>query len=264
VSATDLSGEDYRIEPVWLAREAIRTILDHRRRALILGWAPWALVFAADLAAAAVAGGGTVAGAVAEALLRALALFLFGAIVALRWQRYVLLNERQPAPLLSAHLQGFLAAALKLSLVGLGVALVIVLILELVPLPIAAPLAAVGGVALLAAAVRVCLVFPAAAEGRALPFRASWDGLAGNAVRLVGCVVLVAAPFAVLRFLVDQVALVTPSPLWIVLDALGAAIALAGVAAVAIVLADVYRNLSSHFAGAASWYDIYPPHSPSA
>ena len=115
----------------------------------------------------------------------------------------------------------------------------------------------------MAAAVRVSLVFPAAAVGRALPFRASWDGLAGNALRLVGCVVLVAAPFAVLRFLVDQVAL-TPSPLWIVLDALSVAITLAGVAAIAIVLADVYRNLSSHFAGAASWRNIYPPRSPSA
>jgi hypothetical protein len=112
--------------------------------------------------------------------------------------------------------------------------------------------------------VRVSLVFPAAAVGRALPFRVAWDGLAGNALRLVGCVALVAAPFAVLRFLVDQVALVTPSPLWIVLDALGVAITLVGVAAVATVLADVYRNLSSHFAGAASWSDIYPPRSPSA
>ncbi len=155
MSATDLSGDGYRIEVVWLAREAIRTVLDHRRRALVFGWAPWALVVAADLAAAAIAGGGTVAGAVAAALLRAAALFVFGSVVALRWQRYLLLDEREPAPLVSAHCQGFIAAAWRLALAVLGAALVIVLGLELVPLPVAAPLAAVGGVALLAAAVRV-------------------------------------------------------------------------------------------------------------
>jgi len=44
-----------------------------------------------------------------------------------------------------------------------------------------------------------------------------------------------------------------------VLDALVVAITLVGIAAVATVLADVYRNLSSHLAGAVSWHDIYPP-----
>jgi hypothetical protein len=245
---TDLPADEYRIEVVWLAREAIRNVLDHWRLALALGWAPFALVFAAELVAA-VLGGRTVVGAVLVALVRGLGMIAFGSIFVVRWHRYVLLNERMPGELFSPAWRLLVTAAVKLALLMLAGMLVIALILGVAPVLIAAPLAVAGFVALVAAGARFGLVFPAAAVERPLGFRAAWDLLPGNGLRLFGCILLCYLPFAILRFLVDQVSLVSPSLIAIVLAGLSAAITLAGMAAVATVLSDVYRNISPPFAG---------------
>lgn len=248
--ATDLPADEYKIEIVWLAREAIRTVLDQWRVALALGWAPFALAFGAELVAAAL-GGRTVAAAVFGALVRGLGMIAFGSIFLVRWHRFVLLNEAAAGESFSPAWRLFLAAAVKLALVMLGGMLVIALILGLLPPLLAAPLAAAGFVAVMAAGIRVGLVFPAAAVERPLAFRASWDLLAGNGVRLFACALLCYLPFAILRFLVDQVGMASPSLVWIVLRGLSTAITLAGMAVVATVLSDVYRNISPPFVGAA-------------
>ena len=74
---TDLPAQDYKIDVLWLAREAIRMFLDHWRLAVALGWAPLALVFAAELVAAAL-GGRTLAGLLLMGLVRGLGMIAFG------------------------------------------------------------------------------------------------------------------------------------------------------------------------------------------
>jgi hypothetical protein len=167
-----------------------------------------------------------------------------------RWHRFVLRDETRPGGLFSPAWRLFVTAALKLALLMLGGMLVIALILGLLPIFIAGPLAAIGVVALLAAAVRVGLVLPAAAVGQPISFRASWDRLAGNGLRLFACAFLCYVPFLILRFFVDQVGMVSPTLLWIVLAGLSAAITLAGASVIATVLSDVYRNIAAPAAGA--------------
>ena len=245
---TDLPAGDYKIDVLWLAREAIRTFLDHWRLAVALGWAPLALVFAAELVAAAL-GGRTVAGILLVGMVRGLGMIAFGSIFIVRWHRFVLRNETGPGELFSPAWRLFVTAALKLALLMLGGMLVIALILGLLPLFVAGPLAAIGFVALIAASVRVGLVFPAAAIERPITFRASWDQLAGNGLRLFACAFLCYAPFLILRFFVDQIGMVSPTLIWIVLAGLSAAITLAGASVVATVLSDVYRNIAASAAG---------------
>ena len=245
---TDLPAQDYKIDVLWLAREAIRMFLDHWRLAVALGWAPLALVLAAELVAAAL-GGRTLAGLLLMGLVRGLGMIAFGSIFIVRWHRFVLRNETGPGALFSPAWRMFVAAAVKLALLMLAGMLVIALILGLLPIFIAAPLAAIGSLALLAASVRVGLVFPAAALERPISFRVSWDRLAGNGLRLFACAFLCYVPFLILRFLVDQVGTVSPTLIWIVLAALSAAITLAGTSVIATVLSDVYRNITAPAAG---------------
>lgn len=244
---TDLPADAYKIEMVWLAREAIRTFLEQWRIALALGWAPFALMFAVEFAATAL-GGRTVTGAVLVALARGVGMIAFGSIFIVRWHRFVLLDETAPGAFFSPAWRLFVTAAVKLALVVLGGILVVALILGVVPMVLAGPLAAAALVAMMAAGLRVGLVFPAAALEQPLAFRASWDLLAGNGLRLFACALLCGLPFAILRSLVDQAGTASPS-LWIVLQGLSAAITLAGMAVVATVLSDVYRNISPPFAG---------------
>jgi hypothetical protein len=243
-----LPAEDYKIDVLWLAREAVRTLLDHWRLAVALGWAPLALVLAADVVAA-VLGGRTVAGILLVGMVRGLGMIAFGSIFIVRWHRFVLRNETGPGELFSPAWRIFLTAAMKLALLMLGGMLIIALILGLLPIVVAAPLAFIGFIALLAASVRVGLVFPAAAIERPITFRASWDRLAGNGLRLFACAFLCYVPFLILRLLVDQVGMVSPTLIWIVLACLSAAITLAGASAIATVLSDVSRNVTASKSG---------------
>jgi hypothetical protein len=246
---TDLPAEDYKIDVLWLAREAIRLFIEHWRLALALGWAPLALVFAAELVTAAL-GGRTLGGILLGGMVRGLGMIAFGSIFMVRWHRFVLRDETRPAALFSPAWRMFVTAAVKLALFMLGGMLVITLILGLLPILVAGPLAAIGFIALIAAAIRVGLVLPAAAVERPITFRASWDRLAGNGLRLFACAFLCYVPFLILRVLVDQIGMISPTLLWIVLAGLSAAITLAGASVIGTVLSDVYRNIAAPPVGA--------------
>src|SRR5579884_1358341 len=107
----------------------------------------------------------------------------------------------------------------------------------------------IGAIALFVAAVRVSLVFPAAAIDRPLSFRAGWHLLAENYWRLLACVVLCYLPFSIGRFVLARLGGSAFFPIWILFDAAGLAVAFAGVAVLASLVSETYRRLSGVMPG---------------
>jgi hypothetical protein len=107
-------------------------------------------------------------------------------------------------------------------------------------------LASVGGVALSLAALRVSLIFPAAAIGEPIGLRTAWDRVEGNFWRLFACVLAAYFPFGVAEMIVLAIGAIFPSLLWIVFEALGLALAFTGMAVIATLLSQLYRDIGAN------------------
>jgi predicted permease len=78
----------------------------------------------------------------------------------------------------------------------------------------------------------------------------AWDLVTGNYWRLVACLIACCVPFAILSYVVNEIADALPSILWIVFQIILLALWFASSAVVASLLSDVYRRLSPSEAAA--------------
>src|SRR5262249_38036159 len=101
-------------------------------------------------------------------------------------------------------------------------------------------IAFVGYGALVVAAARLSLVFPAAAIERPLAWRQAWSVMAGNYWRLFACMLGCYVPFGLVHYILEKID--EAGPLWILFEAIGVAVSFAGAAVVAALLSEVYRG----------------------
>ena len=237
------------IDILLAVRTAYSTVFENVRLACDLAWLPFALLVGAEIVALLLGGLGMF-GMMLAALVRGLGFVVFGTIFIVRWHRFVLIGETASDGLFPPGWGLFFIAAIKITL-GVIVGMVILMLIGMVPPHIlTALIAAIGGIALAVASSRLSLVFPAAAIERPIELRAAWDLAAGNFWRLFACLVLCYLPFAVLHYLLRESGGASGAIVWLVFQIIGLAVSFAGVAVVASLLSDLYRQLVGQPGGA--------------
>jgi hypothetical protein len=232
----------YQIDVVDQVGRAYRAVFERLQLVGEMVLLPYVLVLAIEFVAALIAQGGMV-GRIVAALVQAIGFLLFGTVFVVRWQRFVLLGETVGGELLPPGWREFVIVSVKLgALVFVGWLLLFGIAL-LPPFFVTIPLTAAGGVALTLAALRLSLIFPAAAIGRPIPLRAAWDSVAGNFWRLFGCAFAAYFPFVVLQMVVAAIGSGSPSLIGVVFLALRLALSFAGSAVAAALLCNLYRDL---------------------
>jgi hypothetical protein len=223
---------------------AYRLVYDRMQLVVEMALLPYLIVLGAELVAVLMPNG--VAGSILAALIHGIAFIVFASVFYVRWHRFVLLGESVSDAFIPPGWTEFLIAEIKV--VGILVAgwLLLVVLASLPPTFLMVVLSSVGGVALALAALRVSLIFPAAAIGEPIGLRTAWDRVEGNFWRLFACVLAAYFPFGVAEMIVTAIGGIFPSLLWIVFEALGLALALAGMAVIATLLSQLYRDIGAN------------------
>jgi hypothetical protein len=233
----------YQIDVVDQVARAYRAVIDHTQLVGEMALLPYLFMLGIELIAFFFTGAG-IAGLIIAALIRALGLLFFGTVFIVRWHRFILLGETIGGELLPAGWRDFVIAGLKLGAVVFVGWIVLVVVAVLPPYFLTVPLSLFGGIAIGLLALRVSLIFPAAAIGRPVSLQSAWDWVAGNYWRLFACVVGCYLPFVIVQMLINLVAAIFPSLLWIVFEAVRLAVSFVGVAVVAALLSHLYREIA--------------------
>ena len=231
-----------QIDVVDQVGRAYRAVFDHVRLVVEMALLPYLIVLAVELVSLLFVHGGT-PGRIAAALIHALALLLFGAVFLVRWHRFVLLGETVGGELLPPGWREYIVAVVKVGALVFAGWIVLAGLALLPPFFVTVSLSAAGGVALTLAALRVSLIFPAAAIGQPIGLRTAWDWITGNFWRLFACAFACYFPFVVVQMLVGVLASAFPSLVWVVFEATRLAASFAGAAVVAALLSHLYRDL---------------------
>jgi hypothetical protein len=234
----------YQIDVVSQVGLAFRAVLDNTQLVIEMALLPFLIVLAIEFVAVLTAHGG-IAGQVLAALIRALGVLLFATVFIVRWHRFILLRETVGGELLPPGWREFLITGVKIGgIVFIGWTLLVLIALQ-PPYFLTIPLSGIGGVALTLFALRVSLVFPAAAIGRPVALRTAWDWVEGNFWRLFACGFACYLPFIVLQMLIGAIGSAFPSLLWLVFDALRLVCSFVGAAVVAALLSHLYREMGA-------------------
>lgn len=232
----------YRVDIEAATSRAYRAVLDNRRQAAELAWLPFIIVFGLEFFGFLIGGGGVV-GSVVSGLARVFGFIVFGTIFYARWYRFLLLGETDSRQLFTRPWQTLMAVSFKFAVLMFLGAIVLRLVAGLPPHAITLPLAILGTVGLAVAAVRVSLVFPAAALEEPILFRTAWELLAGNYWRLFAAAFLCFVPFLVVEGVLDRAG---SGKVWIigmVIELAGLAIEFAGMAVLAALFSDAYQGI---------------------
>jgi hypothetical protein len=185
-------------------------------------------------------------GGVLAALIHGIAFLVFGSVFMVRWHRFVLLGESVSDTFIPPGWTDFFIAEIKIAAILVAGWFVLAILAQLPPYFLMVPLSGVGGLALSLAALRVSLIFPAAAIGRPIALRTGWDLVEGNFWRLFACVFAAYFPFGVAAMIVAAMGGLFPSLLWIVFEALRLALSFAGIAVIAALLSQLYRDIGAN------------------
>jgi hypothetical protein len=234
----------YQIDVIDQVGRAYRAVLDRVRLVVEMALLPYLIVLAATLVAVLMPGG--VFGGILAALINAIAFLIFGSIFLVRWHRSVLLDETVGEGLIPEGWTEFIIATIKLGAIVVAGWVVLVLVGAMPPHMLTIPLVAIGGAVMSLMAMRVSLIFPAAAIGRPVALRTAWDWLQGNFWRLFACVLAAYFPFFVVTLILNAIGALFPSLLWIVFEALQLAISFVSVAVIAALLSHLYRDIGAN------------------
>ena len=124
--------------------------------------------------------------------------------------------------------------------------IVLIVIAAVAPHSLTQVILVVGIIAITLVWAGVSLAFPAAAIKRPISLVGdAWDLVTGNYWRLVACLIACCVPFAILSYVVNEIADALPSILWIVFQIISLAVWFVSSAVVASLLSLIYRRLSS-------------------
>jgi len=233
----------YQIDVVNQVGSAYRTVFGRLQLVGELALLPYLIVLAAEFVAFLLPDRGTIA-AVLAALIRAVGFLLFGTVFIVRWHRYVLLDESVSVGLIPPGWKHFVIAGIKLTVIVFVGWLALAMLALLPPRFVTIPLSAIGGVALTLLALRVSLIFPAAAIERPIGLQTAWEWIEGNFWRLFACAFACYLPFAALQILVGVLQTRSTALTSIVFDALRLAISFAASAVIGALLSHIYRDIA--------------------
>jgi hypothetical protein len=233
----------YRVDVADETTGAYRTVLDNAQHLVEIALLPFAVILATEFVAQILPGG--IFGRLVGALLSAAATLVFGTVFVVRWHRFVLLDESVSGGLLPPGWGAFLLTSIMLVVPVAVCWAVLAFVAVLPPHILTMPLTAIGGIALTLAAMRVALVFPAAAIERPIGFMTAWHWIAGNFWRLFVCMVMCYLPFVVVSFVVTRIGLSFPSIFLIIFQGLQLAVSFLGIGVVASLLSRIYRDIAA-------------------
>jgi hypothetical protein len=233
----------YQIDVVDQVGRAYRAVFDQLRLVAEMALLPYFIVLATVLVALLMPGG--MFGGVLAGLIHAIGFLLFGAVFIVRWHRFVLLGETVSDGLIPSGWREFVVAGVKLGAIVFAGWLVLVLVAALPPHVLTIPLSGIGGVALTLLALRVSLIFPAAAIGRPVGLQTAWGWIEGNFWRLFACSFASYFPFVIVQILISGLSRMFPSLLGMVFEALRLAVAFIGAAVIAALLSHLYRDIGA-------------------
>ncbi|HEV2188503.1 MAG TPA: hypothetical protein VGR70_14940 [Stellaceae bacterium] len=223
---------------------AYRAVLDNAQLVIEMALLPFAIVLACELVALILPGGGFF-GYLLATLVSAAGILIFGTIFVVRWHRFVLLGEAVSGGLIPPGWNTFFVTTIKLTAIVVAGWVILVFVVVLPPHLLTMPLTVIGGIALTLGAMRVSLIFPAAAIERPIGFMDASDLIAGNFWRLFVCLVMCYLPFVVVGLVIARIGAAFPSLFWIVFQGLQLAVSFVGIAVVAALLSHLYRQIAA-------------------
>jgi hypothetical protein len=222
---------------------AYRAVLDNAQLILEMALLPFAIVLGIEFVALILPSSGMF-GRALTVLVKGAAMLVFSTIFVVRWHRFVLLGESVSGGAIPPGWNTFVVTSVKLTVLVFVGWVVLGLVAMLPPHLLTMPVAVVGGIALTLAAMRVSLIFPAAAIERPIGFMTASDFIAGNFWRLFVCLVMCYLPFFVVRYVISRIGAVFPSLFWIVFEGLRLAVLFVAIAVVAALLSQLYRRVA--------------------
>jgi hypothetical protein len=244
MSYPSVAPGSYQIDVVDQVGRAYRAVLDNAQLAGEMALLPYLIVLAAEFLAWLLTGGGFFGGLLAT-LIHAVVLLIFGTVFIVRWHRFVLLGENVSGGLIPPGWTPFLITGIKLGAVMVVGWVLLVILAVLPPHFLTVPLSVIGGIALALLALRVSLIFPAAAIERPAGLQIAWGWIEGNFWRLFVCALACYLPFVIVMVVVGWIEALFPSLFWIVFAALRLAISFIGAAVVAALLSHLYREITA-------------------
>ncbi len=225
-------------------RAAYTVVTDNARLAVALAWLPFAILVGVEIIARL--SGGYRFGDILAPLISLAGFTVFGTVFIVRWHRFILLGETAADRLFPPGWGVFFVALLKLGFLFLLGLIVLIVIAAVAPHSLTQVILIAGMTAITLIWAGVSLAFPAAAIKRPTSLVGdAWDLLTGNYWRLVACLIACCAPFAILSYVLNEIADALPAILWIVFRIILLAVWFASSAVVASLLSDVYRRLYS-------------------
>lgn len=237
---------DFRIDIEGAAGRAYRALVENWKLAVEMAWLPFIIVFGLELlgvgAGEAITAGHGATSSVLQGLGGLIGFIVFATIFYVRWYRFLLLGERPQRQLFTHSWRALFIVSLEFAAL-LFVGALILQGVGSAPHAIAKVLASLGGIGLALAALRVSLVFPAAALEQPILFRTAWQLMAGNSWRLAVSALLCFVPFAVVEGVLSQAGSGRLGVLVFVIGAGELAVEFAGLAVLAALLSEVYRGI---------------------
>jgi hypothetical protein len=237
----------YQIDVVEQVVRAFRAVTDNAQLIGEIALLPYLIVLGIELVG--LISGGLFAWLVAPA--RAVGSLVFGTVFIVRWHRFVLLGETIGGGLLPRGWGPFIIATIKLFVAVIAGSIPLLLLTFVPPLFLSKLLAMLGGFVLALLALRVSLIFPAAAIEQPVDLQTAWNWMSGNFWRLFAAALACYLPFAVAEIVIGWVATIFPSIAWIVFEALRLAVSFVGAAVIAALLSHIYRDMGRN--NAAAW-----------
>lgn len=240
------SPTDFRIDIEGATGRAYRALLENWRLVVEMAWLPFIIVFGLELlgfgAGEVVTAGHGATRSVLQGLGGVFGFIVFATVFYARWYRFLLLGERSSPLLFGRAWQSLVIVSFKfVALLFAG--MLILLAIGSPPYALPKVLAFLGGIGLTLAALRVSLIFPAAALEQPILFRTAWQLMTGNSWRLFVCVLLCFVPFAVVEGVLGRANAGGLGPLAFVIGAADLAVEFAGLAVLAALFSEAYRGI---------------------
>ena len=233
----------YQIDVVDQVGRAYRAVFDRLQLVVEMALLPYLLVLATVLLALLMPVG--LFGGALAGLIHAISFLLFGAVFIVRWHRFILLDETVGDGLIPPGWVEFVVAGVKLGAIVFAGWVVLALFAALPPHLLTIPLSGIGGVVLTLLALRVSLIFPAAAVSRPVGLRTAWDWIDGNFWRLFACSFASYFPFVIVQIAIATLSRMFPSLLGILFEALRLAVSFVGAAVIAALLSHLYGEIAA-------------------
>jgi hypothetical protein len=245
-SAVPLGG--YEIHTGATIHRAYDAVFKNLHTVVDFAWLPYVLVMAAEIVGM-VLGMGGYSGHMLAWMFGGLAMLVFGTSFGVRWFRYQLLGENPTGELFPAMWKSLFFAMVTVTLMVFAGGVVVTL-LGMILSPIGVLITGLGYIAVAMVALRLLLMFPAAAVDRPVDVRGAWGMLEGNYWHYFACAVICYIPFALVEGIIGEIDSGAPWLLWIVLEAVRIAVMFVGLACLYAMLADVYHGITGVGRGA--------------